>query len=560
MLDELLIRQLTIGPGRNLGGPSQQIDLSGLTVFVGPNNSGKSLAISEVYKYGYPTPTENWRIATDLDFSALDEKEAEQVLKNFATDSRDPNLHPGYIQYRVRQNTYNIQPSEMKFAFQNPKSQRHNFRQFYLANITVNLNGETRLNLCSPKPSGDLLKPDPFNALQVLFTREDLRMEVREILKRAFGKHFIIIPTTQGQLRVAFADRAPVSPFEEQGLHEEARAYYADAKPIEQFSDGVKAYTGTVIEIIAGNPRIIIIDEPEAFLYPPLAQQLGVEVSRVASQSRKNVFVATHSAHFVMGCLQSGVAVDIIRLTYKDGLATARVLKSDELILMMRNPLLRSAGVINALFYEHVVVTESDSDRAFYQEINERLLKYAPGRGIPNCLFLNAQNKQTTRLITKPLRELGIPTVSVVDVDILKEGGSVWGKFLESGGFSELDRMSLATSRDVLQAKAKSLNLDLKRNGGIYQFAKNEKEAADNLFDKLDQYGLFVVRKGELESWLPGLGATRHSPPWLESMFEKLGDDPSGPNYVQPGFGDVWEFVEKMRSWLMDSARKGMPE
>jgi predicted outer membrane lipoprotein len=337
-------------------------------------------------------------------------------------------------------------------------------------------------------------------------------------------------------------------------------ADYTSAVPIEHFSDGVKAYTGTIIEVVAGDPRIILIDEPEAFLHPPLAQQLGVELSEVVLQSRKNVFVATHSAHFVMGCLQSGAPVDVIRLTYKDGVATARVLKNDELTLMMRNPLLRSTGVINALFYEHVVVTESDSDRAFYQEINDRLLKYAPGRGIPNCLFLNAQNKQTTRQIAKPLRELGIPTIGLVDVDILKEGGKVWSGFLESGGLPELDRNALATSREMLYSKAKHLGLDIKKGGGISQFQKADREAADNLFERLEQYGLFVVRGGELESWLKHLGVCGHSPEWLVNMFEKLGDDPSKPEFVRPGDTDVWEFVDRMRSWFLNPARKGMPD
>ena len=29
----------------------------------------------------------------------------------------------------------------------------------------------------------------------------------------------------------------------------------------------------------------------------------------------------------------------------------------------------------------------------------------------------------------------------------------------------------------------------------------SEKEACNNLFDQLDEYGIFAVRKGELESW-----------------------------------------------------------
>jgi hypothetical protein len=43
-------------------------------------------------------------------------------------------------------------------------------------------------------------------------------------------------------------------------------------------------------------------------------------------------------------------------------------------------------------------------------------------------------------------------------------------------------------------------------------------------------------------------------------MFEKLGDDPSKPEFVRPGDTDVWEFVDRMRSWFLNPARKGMPD
>ena len=133
----------------------------------------------------------------------------------------------------------------------------------------------------------------------------------------------------------------------------------------------------------------------------------------------------------------------------------------------MRNPLLRSTGVLGGLFYEFVVVTESDSDRAFYQEVNERLLMFKPEFGIPNCLFLNAQNKQTVRTIIKPLRELGIPTAGIVDVDILKDGGSVWTDFLKSGFIPELEWSPLATSRNAVNQKFKTSGKDMKIDGGI---------------------------------------------------------------------------------------------
>ena len=127
---------------------------------------------------------------------------------------------------------------------------------------------------------------------------------------------------------------------------------------------------------------------------------------RAALKTDKRVFVSTHSPNFLMGCIQSGAPVNIIRLTYREGSATARSLPSNEILSLMRNPLLRSTGVISGLFYEFVVVTESDADRAFYQEINERLLRFKSDWGIPNCLFLHAQNKQTIKTVLQPLRML----------------------------------------------------------------------------------------------------------------------------------------------------------
>ncbi len=110
--------------------------------------------------------------------------------------------------------------------------------------------------------------------------------------------------------------------------------------------------------------------------------------------------------------------MNIARLTYSNNVPTARLLESEKISRLMRHPLLRSVGTLNGLFYEYVVVAESDSDRAFYQEINERLLALSSERGIPNCLFLNAQNKQTVHEIMKPLREMGIPCAGIVDIDI----------------------------------------------------------------------------------------------------------------------------------------------
>src|SRR5690606_10718886 len=157
------------------------------------------------------------------------------------------------------------------------------------------------------------------------------------------------------------------------------------------------------------------------FLHPALAHKLGKELASSLVGTNKRLFVATHSAQFLMGCIQSGVPIHVVRLTYNFAPPTARLLAQDRMLDLMRQPLLRSTGVLNGLFFETVVVAEADADRAFYQEINERLVAAGDPRGMANALFVNAQNKQTVWDIVRPLRELGIPTVGVVDVDVLSE-------------------------------------------------------------------------------------------------------------------------------------------
>jgi len=497
-----------------------------------------------------------------MQLTPLTLEEAESVLSLYARppgpdEGRVPS---GNLLYRHKSGQDSNPKPYLLSMLQNPTAQPERFQQLYINNVTINLNVETRANMTVQKPMSDLRSPDPFNNYQVLFIKDNLRMRVREIIFRAFKKYFVLDPTN-GNLRIALSNRPPADDNEEKGLKAESLAFYDSCDSIEKFSAGVKAYTGVIVELVAGNPRVVVIDEPEAFLYPPLAQQLGSELAVLATETGKNVFAATHSAQFLMGCLYSGAALDVIRLTYQDGVATARVLKNPELTKMMRNPLLRSAGVMNALFYECVVVTESDSDRAFYQEINERLLKASDGRGIPNCLFLNAQNKQTVRMIVQPLRAIGIPTASIVDIDILKEGKSVWSDYLESGTLPEVDKKAMATSRALLNAafEAKAPK-NMKKDGGIGLLKKTDMEAANNLFERLEEYGLFVVRGGEVESWLKSLGVVGHTPDWLSKIFEKLGEDPADSQYIKPGHDDVWAFMDNVGRWLLNPERKGIPD
>lgn len=555
-----MIKSIKLKFGRSPSISPEMVEVTPITVFVGPNNSGKSIVLSEIHRFCSSGAADSgYLIIGQIELKSFSPTEASELINKITVKQpRGVAVPSGHVLLHKGSQGSHVPLASLRAALEGSGRQPRAASGMFLRFHTLKIDGQSRIGLVNEQGAGDLQKAAD-TSFQVLLRDDAKRLEVRRIIYEAFGSYFVIDPTHLGRLRIRLSNRPPSSQLEEVGIHDEAVRFHAAAPLIDKFSDGVKAFTGMITQIIAGDPSVLLIDEPEAFLHPALSYKLGKEIAQASSGFDKSLFVSTHSPNFVMGCIQSGASVNIIRLTYRNGTATARVLPSQDILRLMRNPLLRSTGVLSALFYEFVVVTESDADRAFYQEVNDRLLRFKPELGIPNCLFLNAQNKQTVQTIVKPLRELGIPAAGVVDVDVLKEGGSVWTSFLASGFITAMEQQSLASLRIEVKKRLEATGKDMKRDGGIQLLAGDDKEATENLLDRLSEYGLFVVRNGELESWLKNLGAAGHGSSWLIDVFEKMGEEPASESYLKPSEGDVWDFIGGIKRWLTNPTRKGIP-
>lgn len=113
--------------------------------------------------------------------------------------------------------------------------------------------------------------------------------------------------------------------------------------------------------------------------------------------------------------------------------------------------------------------------------------------------------------------------------------------------------------RSSVKSAIDATGRDMKRDGGLCILQPQDCEAAQNPLSQLAYYGVFVVPGGELESWMKHLGVARHGPSWLIGIFERMGEDPASQNYVKPSDGDVWQFLSKVKAWLIDPSRKGIP-
>jgi len=536
---------------------TSEIDLQveGITIFVGPNNSGKSLVLREIERAfrEYPFPG-GLHILQDYEVEWPSIDGVKQAL-NTAKES-SPDVPLGHvILTRINPDSGREAQQMQEQAILHVVEQKSDKRWLvtqYLRWGVIRLDGRSRFNLTNDREGGDLLRL-PQNVLAHLFQDDPVRLKVRALVHDAFGLNFVIDPTNLGHLRIRLSSATP--PADEQSLNAAAREFYAKAIHIKDASDGIQAFTGIVTAVLSGDFHTVLVDEPEAFLHPPLAKKLGKNLASLAAERGGSLMASTHSSDFLMGCIQASPSVRVVRLEYSNGKSRGRIIDPEALASLFKRPLMRSANVISGLFYDGVVVAESDNDRAFYAEIYHRISETKPQ--YPSILFINAQNKQTIKDMIGPLRHFGVPAAAIVDIDFVKDGGGTWTDWLKAAQIPDALHTGYGQQRAAINDAFKATGKNMKTDGGLGLLGKDDQIAANQLFDNLENFGVFPIRRGELESWLPELGIPGKKTDWTIAMLERLGSDAAHPDYVKPAAGDVWEFIERIVAWIKNSSRRG---
>jgi predicted ATPase len=567
---EHLIERVILRSGpKGLAGPLEFAPAS-VNVFVGPNHSGKSLLLRELQAaIQHPKQAPHRKVLHDLTFTPWNENQKSAIaaeLQMMQAAAKPSLNHPSsHIQVSNENESYEITKVWLEaFLNQLPTLRdigqaNEEMRQHFLRGFFLMLGGAERLATLAPNkresPLGKYV-----HILSRLFYSDAKRKRTQDIIHDAFKCYFVIDPFGENFEGKVSENAPPLG--SERSLADDMMKFFRRCKKIDEMSDGVRAFCGMIAAVVANDAKMILIDEPEAFLHPALCIKLARELCSLARTNGQQLFIATHSAPFLMGCVQAGIDLNIVRLTYRNSSATSRLLPQEEIVPLMRQPLLRSIGALTGIFYESVVVTEADADRAFYDEINHRCLSVRHPAGITDCLFLNAQNWQTTARIIAPLRRLGVAAATVVDIDLLLEGKSdAFQALVEAAGMPPATRQSLGQLRGQLHAILKPMDKSLKRHG-VACVTGNERLDLNNFIDQMAQYGVFIVPAGELECWLPNLPRNQWSgkTEWLLRTFEAMGDDAGGSSYLQPGAGDVWDFMSRICGWLQNPHRLGMPE
>ncbi len=530
-----------------------EIPIGKFTVLVGPNNVGKSQTLKDIHSKmvsGQQTPT------TIVDHLEIEKPATFEELLVGLKVFDDPK-HMG--QKIVRGIGSNLRSGdEIRINYQDIRSQfdRSPSLDFTFGNISKYrvsyLDASSRLQVAQSVEAHNPHTQAPQNLLQGLFSSEG---EIENTLRSAFGAAFGMdirldySGMTRLCMRVAkeFGDIDP-----------DPRKAYSEFRnhvQLDNQGDGFRSFVGVVLSLLLSEGRVVLLDEPEAFLHPAQARQLGYWIATHAGNVPGQIIVATHNANFLSGILTSGQEVDIYRINRQEDNTTYTRISPEATLALATSPILSSQRVLEAIFHKGVVVCEADSDRAVYQTVAAKSLSNQ------DMLFIHAHNKQTIPRVVSLLKNAEIPVCAIVDMDILNSIDEFRESFqafrhVDDGSITALQKklsenINKADSSHVLQQLSKNLSElnaqlgegkhglagargalnriksevtawhDLKL-GGLNNLDGEPKQIVEQLINISKSFGLFIVPVGQLEGWIT-LGTTQKNK-WIVLALESIND------------------------------------
>jgi hypothetical protein len=153
-----MIETLKLKFGRASGLAPVTVNTSAVTVFVGPNNSGKSKALREIHQYcSSGTKNINDVIIDDIIFSGFSPEAAEEkVRKVNLKPHANQAIQPGHVFVGKRSTRHQVNKDQLLAALQNPNATPHHICGWYLAYNTLILDGQSRIGLVNDQKAGDL--------------------------------------------------------------------------------------------------------------------------------------------------------------------------------------------------------------------------------------------------------------------------------------------------------------------------------------------------------------------------------------------------------------------
>lgn len=507
-----------------------------INVIIGPNNSGKSRLLKEIrslfsgeedqlkiidkIEYDFPETFSVLNESYDIQNKIMRDYYGNWVLRTYAGQTVE-NWDINSPLENFSTNNLNVINGDWKQQFERiiESKDSSNFFQSFGALFYQYLGTEERL-IISKIQKNYGLDSNNNNFLSTCKFEEDLLKGLSNKIREIFNRDILLDTQTLGD-RLVFRVGNNFDYIKEKfGVNSSEITKLLKESILDEQGDGLKSFVSTYLAINLKEKDILLLDEPEAFLHPPLARQMGEMIGAIGDHN-KQIYIATHSVEILKGILSKSNDINIIRITQPEiNKNEVTLINKTILKTILDNPLLRVSRVLEGLFCEKVVLTEAESDELIYQEIIEKIW---PQSGL---YFVHGQNKQTLAPIAELYENIGVPYEVIIDFDILRDSRE-FNKFLNMMDLDEKTRQKyrnyciqlkkLIDSEATIEVATENERKDILRREGdkVYHkigisflddLDKELKRNIEELLEEMHKRHLHILSSGELETILVPFG------------------------------------------------------
>ncbi len=473
-----------------------------IIVFVGPNNSGKSAILRELEQYFSKSSGEFVLKSAQIKKYGSAEDFQKYLDAHASKVGNGTNLSYGGL-------GYNIHHTHVPFF--DRKTDQHIISPFFCMRIGT----ESRIVGGNSAEPIALFQTPPTHPIHRLLMDNQLADEVSGMFRHAFGKDLFVFRAGGARFPLLVGEKPKLNDGEDELSRTFIDRAFQSSIFLEAQGDGMRSFASILLfTLIHDHHSILLLDEPEAFLHPPQARLVGEFIAR-NRKSKSQLFIATHSDDILSGLIQGGGGkVRIFRIQREGQINRVKELSREKTAKIVNDTLVRYSGVLAAIFYEHVVICESDADCLFYSSIlNTRAVT---GDRRADVQFIHAAGKHRIAQLAGTLRDLDVPTSVIVDIDILREEATFRNLVETLGGsWTEFSSHFFAIKQSI-EERRPSLNSDqvvsaiqeqLKQVSGTGDFPKSAEAQIKQIFKRMSSWD--EVKRAGRSAISPG-GATRH--------------------------------------------------
>ncbi len=420
-----------------------------------------------------------------------------------------------------------LQPNETDHSLEEKERQRQILQ--FLGPMFVDYAGtEDRLLLSIGEPARGV-RDDSYNTLSAALDVDDTCSTISETVKRLFHKDIALDNTTSRQSVVPVVSE-DFSGYRNSQNSSVKLTYMQNATQLRNEGDGFRSYVTILLTVMGASKPILLVDEPEAFLHPTYAMELGKQLGTMLAESDalQNAFISTHSSYFLQGILDSAASgLSLIRLKRNGGKSTFNILDKDK-IETLKNRSDYSPQYIDALFSKRAILVEAPRDAIIYSAICDKISE------IDNPIFVSTNGKDAFKGVKEFYAASGLPCRCICDFDIINDHDK-FKNLMKAFSVDVEVRQRALNAADALKKIYRDLAIQKTSNKKDLASLIKERYKKDVFIDipeslrqdcrnslrDLIRFGIYVLTTGELESLFEdnGIEHSHDSDDWLKNSL-----------------------------------------